>query len=275
MTQPALDLVIAALERIREKSDRTPRASRIALARLQAHPAADAARLFALRTAHATPTAAAESDVPSGSPDITRKAELLATVRERVQGCTKCSHLACSRTQTVFGVGNPDADLMFIGEAPGADEDQQGEPFVGRAGQLLTRILKAMNFAREDVYIANILKCRPDMPAGSFGNRPPTPKEMQTCRPYLVEQIEIIQPSVLVALGAVAVEGLLGTRAAMRELRGRWHTYNSIPLMITYHPAYLLRNQAPSEKRKVWEDMLQVLERLEQPISERQRNYFQ
>jgi len=275
MTQPALDLVIAALERIREKSDRTPRASRIALARLQAHPAADAARLFALSTAHATPTAAAESDVPSGSPDITRKAELLATVRERVQGCTKCSHLACSRTQTVFGVGNPDADLMFIGEAPGADEDQQGEPFVGRAGQLLTRILKAMNFAREDVYIANILKCRPDMPAGSFGNRPPTPKEMQTCRPYLVEQIEIIQPSVLVALGAVAVEGLLGTRAAMRELRGRWHTYNSIPLMITYHPAYLLRNQAPSEKRKVWEDMLQVLERLEQPISERQRNYFQ
>jgi DNA polymerase len=274
MTQPALDLVIAALERIREKSDRAPRASRIALARLQAHPAADAARLFALRTAHATPAVAAESDVASGSPDITRKAELLATVRERVRGCTKCSHLACSRTQTVFGVGNPDADLMFIGEAPGADEDQQGEPFVGRAGQLLTRILKAMNFAREDVYIANILKCRPDMPAGSFGNRPPTPKEMQTCRPYLLEQIEIIQPSVLVALGAVAVEGLLGTRAAMRELRGRWHTYNSIPLMITYHPAYLLRNQAPSEKRKVWEDMLQVLERLDRPISERQRNYF-
>jgi uracil-DNA glycosylase len=274
MTRPALDLVIAALERIREKSDRTPRASRIALARLQAHPAADAAQLFALGTAHATPAVAAESDVPSGSPDITRKAELLATVRERVRGCTKCSHLACSRTQTVFGVGNPDADLMFIGEAPGVDEDQQGEPFVGRAGQLLTRILKAMNFAREDVYIANILKCRPDMPAGSFGNRPPTPEEMQTCRPYLVEQIEIIQPSVLVALGAVAVEGLLGTRGTMRELRGRWHTYNGIPLMITYHPAYLLRNQAPSEKRKVWEDMLQVMERLERPISERQRNYF-
>jgi DNA polymerase len=274
MTQPALDLVIAALEKIREKSERAPRASRTALARLQALPAADATRPFALRPAHATPAAAAESDVPSGSPDITRKAELLAAVGERVCGCTKCAHLACSRTQTVFGVGNPNADLMFIGEAPGADEDQQGEPFVGRAGQLLTRILKAMNFAREDVYIANILKCRPDMPAGSFGNRPPTPNEMQTCRPYLVEQIDIIQPSVLVALGAVAVEGLLGTRAAMRELRGRWHAYNSIPLMITYHPAYLLRNQAPSEKRKVWEDMLQVLERLERPISERQRNYF-
>jgi DNA polymerase len=207
-------------------------------------------------------------------PCAPNKAELLEPVRERVRACTKCAHLACSRTQTVFGVGNPDADLMFIGEAPGVDEDKQGEPFVGRAGQLLTRILKAMNFAREDVYIANILKCRPDTPPRTFGNRAPTPTEMQTCRPYLVEQIEIIQPKVLVALGAVAVEGLLGMRGTMRELRGRWHAYNGVPLMITYHPAYLLRNQAPSEKRKVWEDMLQVLEQLEQPISERQRNYF-
>ena len=128
---------------------------------------------------------------------------------------------------------------MFIGEAPGADEDQQGEPFVGRAGQLLTRIIKAMGFAREDVYIANILKCRPDMPAGSFGNRAPTPAEMQMCRPYLLEQIDIIQPKVLIALGGVAVEGLLGARGTMRELRGRWHSYNGTPLMITYHPAYL------------------------------------
>jgi uracil-DNA glycosylase len=273
MTQPALDLVIAALETIREKSDRAPRASRTVLARLQVARAA-AARPLALRTARATPDDAVESAVTSGDPGAPNKAELLAVVRDRVRACTKCAHLACSRTQTVFGVGNPDADLMFVGEAPGVDEDQQGEPFVGRAGQLLTRILKAMNFAREDVYIANILKCRPDTSPGTFGNRPPTPTEMQTCRPYLVEQIEIIQPTVLVALGAVAVEGLLGTRATMRELRGRWHTYNGIPLMITYHPAYLLRNQAPSEKRKVWEDMLQVLERLEQPISERQRNYF-
>jgi len=273
MTQPALDLIIAALETIREKSDHAPRASRIVLARLQVARAA-AARPLALRTAHAMPDDAVVSAVPSEDPGAPSKAELLAVVRDRVRACTKCAHLACSRTQTVFGVGNPDADLMFVGEAPGVDEDQQGEPFVGRAGQLLTRILKAMNFAREDVYIANILKCRPDTSPGTFGNRPPTPMEMQTCRPYLVEQIEIIQPTVLVALGAVAVEGLLGTRATMRELRGRWHTYNGISLMITYHPAYLLRNQAPSEKRKVWEDMLQVLERLQLPISERQRNYF-
>jgi len=261
MTQPALDFVIAALERIREKGDRAPRASRTALALLQAAPTAPS-----VREVSTPPTERRQQ--------ASEKADLLTAIRERVTACTKCAHLACSRTQTVFGVGNPDADLMFIGEAPGADEDQQGEPFVGRAGQLLTRILKAMNFAREDVYIANILKCRPDMPAGSFGNRPPTPTEMQTCRPFLIEQINIIEPSVLVALGAAAVEGLLGTRGTMRDLRGRWHTYNSIPLMITYHPAYLLRNQAPSEKRKVWEDMLQVLERLEQPISDRQRSYF-
>jgi uracil-DNA glycosylase family 4 len=242
MIQPALDLVIAALKRIRDTSDRAPCASRATLAQF---------RFVA-----------------------SNKAELLAPVRERVRVCTKCAHLACSRTQTVFGVGNPDAELMFIGEAPGADEDRQGEPFVGRAGQLLTRIIETMGLIRKEVYIANILKCRPDTPAGSFGNRPPTPLEMQTCLPYLVEQIDIIQPKVLVALGAVAVEGLLGTRRTMRELRGKWHSYNGTPLMITYHPAYLLRNQTPSEKRKVWEDMLQVLERLERPITERQRNYF-
>jgi len=242
MIQPELKLVIAELAKIRETTDRAPRASRDALAQLQ-------------------------FDAPD-------KAQILASVRERVCDCAKCGHLASSRTQTVFGVGNPDAEIMFIGEAPGADEDRQGEPFVGRAGQLLTKIIKAMGFTRDDVYIANILKCRPDMPAGSFGNRAPTPAEMQTCRPYLIEQIDIIQPKVLVALGAVAVEGLLGTRGTMRELRGRWHSYNGTPLMITYHPAYLLRNQSPSEKRKVWEDMLQVLERLEKPISAKQRNYF-
>jgi uracil-DNA glycosylase len=267
MAHSALDLVIAALETIRETTNHAPRASKSALTRLQAAEVMVVSPVL-------TPEPR-EGDSPTKQrPEAPEKIASLNAIRERVRACTKCAHLACSRTQTVFGVGNPDADLMFIGEAPGMDEDQQGEPFVGRAGQLLTKILKAMNFTREDVYIANILKCRPNTPPGSFGNRPPTPTEMQTCRPYLVEQIEIIQPSVLVALGAVAVDGLLGMRRTMRELRGRWHTYNGIPLMITYHPAYLLRNQAPSEKRKVWEDMLQVLERLDQSISERQRKYF-
>ena len=245
MLRPALDLVLSALEQIQENSEKKLCASRAAIDRL-------------FQTA----------------PLMSGKIDLLAAVQARVAVCTKCPHLACSRTQTVFGVGNPDAEIMFIGEAPGVEEDAQGEPFVGRAGQLLTRIIRAMGLAREDVYIANILKCRPDLPPGSFGNRVPTPLEMQTCRPYLVEQIDIIQPEVLVALGAVAVEGLLGTRGTMRDLRGRWHSYNGTPLMITYHPAYLLRNQSRSEKRKVWEDMLQVLERLERPITERQRNYF-
>jgi len=257
MQKPDLDFVISALERIRQTSDHLPRASRSVLMRLEAVAAS-------LGEAPASPTGRRLQD----------KSELLAPIRERVRVCTKCPHLASSRTQTVFGVGNPDADLMFVGEAPGFDEDRQGEPFVGRAGQLLTRIIKAMGFAREDVYIANVLKCRPDMPAGAYGNRAPTPQEMQTCRPYFVDQIDIIQPKVVVALGAVAVEGLLGTRGTMRELRGRWHSYSGVPLMITYHPAYLLRNQSPSEKRKVWEDMLQVLERLGKPVSEKQRNYF-
>jgi uracil-DNA glycosylase family 4 len=266
MVRSALDFVIVALETIRETTNHAPRASRSALARLEAIQPMAGFRV-------PSPETQASASLARQQPQAPEKITSLDAIRERVRVCAKCAHLACSRTQTVFGVGNPNADLMFIGEAPGADEDQQGEPFVGRAGQLLTRILRAMNFEREEVYIANILKCRPDTP-GRFGNRPPTPTEMQTCRPYLVEQIEVIQPSVLVALGAVAVEGLLGTRGTMRQLRGRWHTYNGVPLMITYHPAYLLRNQTPSEKRKVWEDMLQVLERLERPISERQRNYF-
>ena len=202
------------------------------------------------------------------------KEQLLAPIRSRVLVCTKCPHLAASRTQTVFGTGNPDAEVMFIGEAPGADEDAQGEPFVGRAGQLLTKIIAAMGFEREQVYIANVLKCRPDTPGAASGNRPPSLAEMQTCLPYLAEQIEIVQPKVLVALGATAVEGLLGTRGPMRELRGKWHSYQETPLMITYHPSYLLRNQTPAEKRKVWEDMLLVLERIGSPISDKQRNYF-
>lgn len=248
--RPALDLVLSALEEMSQRSERLPFASRAALDGLQQ-------------------TCQSETH-PSGA----GKADLLRAVQERVKTCRQCPHLASSRTQTVFGVGDPDADLMFIGEAPGADEDARGEPFVGRAGQLLTRIIETMGFARAGVYIANILKCRPDMPRGSSGNRPPTPAEMQTCLSYLTEQIEIVKPKVLVALGATAVEGLLGFRGTMRDLRGKWHSYQDTPLMITYHPSYLLRNQSLSEKRKVWEDMLQVLERLERPVSEKQRNYF-
>jgi uracil-DNA glycosylase family 4 len=266
----ALETVLQALERMRGEGSRAPCASRNALESLSRIPL----RNIDMMEGHPPSCPKEDSGGDSACPSKGAKTDRLAAVNERVCVCVKCSNLANSRTQTVFGVGNPDADVMFVGEAPGADEDAQGEPFVGRAGQLLTRIIKAMGFGREEVYIANILKCRPDTPGSSYGNRAPTPSEMQTCRPFLMEQIDIIQPKVIVALGAVAVEGLLGTRAPMRELRGRWDSFNGTPLMVTYHPAYLLRNQSPTEKRKVWEDMMLVLERLEKPISEKQRNYF-
>ncbi len=196
------------------------------------------------------------------------------TLRAAALHCTKCPHLVASRTQVVFGVGNTEADLLFVGEAPGADEDAQGEPFVGRAGQLLTKIIEAMGFTRDDIYIANVLKCRPDMPAGESGNRKPRADEMETCLPWLREQIALIRPKAIVALGATAVQGLLGDKSPMRDLRGRWLEFDGIPVMVTYHPAYLLRNQSIGEKRKVWEDMLLVLEKLRRPISEKQRRFF-
>jgi DNA polymerase len=202
------------------------------------------------------------------------RAAAFAELRQRVMPCTKCPHLAASRKNVVFGVGDIQAQLMFIGEAPGADEDEQGEPFVGKAGQLLTRIIQTMGLTRGSVYIANILKCRPDTPGQSAGNRKPTAQEMQTCIPYLHEQIDLIRPRVIVALGATAVEGLLGKTLGITKLRGHWQTYRGTPLMPTYHPAYLLRNQALSEKRRVWEDMLQVMEKLGLPITEKQRQYF-
>jgi DNA polymerase len=219
---------------------------------------------------------AAEAPKPALRPALSREAKEAAfgELRQRVLRCVKCSHLAAARKNVVFGVGNIETELMFVGEAPGADEDEQGEPFVGKAGQLLTKIIQAMGLQRESVYIANILKCRPDTPGQAAGNRKPTPEEMQTCIPYLHEQIDLIGPKVIVALGATAVEGLLGKTVGITRLRGNWQTYRGIPLMPTYHPAYLLRNQSLSEKRRVWEDMLAVMETLRLPISEKQRNYF-
>jgi DNA polymerase len=202
------------------------------------------------------------------------KAAAFADLRQRAMACVKCSHLASSRKNVVFGVGDINAQLMFVGEAPGADEDIQGEPFVGKAGQLLTKIIETMGLRRDSVYIANILKCRPDTPGQASGNRKPTPEEMQTCIPFLHEQIDLIRPKVLVALGGTAVEGLLGKTAGIMKLRGNWQTYRGIPLMPTYHPAYVLRNQALTEKRRVWEDMMTVMEKLEMPISDKQRKFF-
>lgn len=204
----------------------------------------------------------------------------LRELKDIVLTCRKCPNLAESRTSVVFGVGNESADLMFIGEAPGVDEDIQGEPFVGKAGQLLTKIIQAMGLNREDVYIANILKCRPDTPGQKFGNRKPTPEEMATCWPYVLRQIELIQPKVIVALGATALQGLgQDFGEGITRARGNWRTFQDIPLMPTYHPSYLLHkesipDQAMAEKRKVWEDMLLVMDKLNLPISDKQRGFF-
>lgn len=198
----------------------------------------------------------------------------LAELRIQALACTRCPNLVSSRKSVVFGVGTVHARLLFVGEAPGADEDLQGEPFVGKAGELLTRMIGAMGLSRADVYIANILKCRPDTPGQTSGNRKPTTDEMATCIPWLHQQVNILQPGAIVALGATAVEGLLGKTLGISKLRGSWQDYRGIPLMPTYHPAYLLRNQAVSEKRKVWEDLLAVMERLELPINAKQRGYF-
>lgn len=154
------------------------------------------------------------------------------------------------------------------------DEDEQGEPFVGAAGQLLTKIITAMGLSRDRVYIANVLKCRPDTPGQRSGNRKPTLDEMNTCKPYLLAQISVIRPKVIVALGATAIEGLLGRTMGIMKLRGNWQDLGGTPLMPTFHPAYLLRNQAPAVKRQVWEDMLAVMERLNLPVNEKQRGYF-
>ena len=218
-------------------------------------------------------TPAPLSQISNLKSEMPRGAQLDA-LREAVRACRKCENLAASRTQTVFGSGNPQADLMFVGEAPGVDEDRQGEPFVGRAGELLTKIIHAMGLTRDDIYIANVLKCRPDMEPGAPGNRPPTAVEMQRCLPYLREQIAIIQPRILVALGKTAMAGLTGRDEAMGAMRGRWFTFENIPLLATYHPSYLLRNGSNAEKRKVWEDMMLVMEKLGMPVSEKQRGFF-
>jgi len=172
-------------------------------------------------------------------------------------------------------VGDPEAKLMFVGEAPGADEDEQGEPFVGRAGQLLTKMIAAMELTRAQVYIADVLKCRPDMPADTSGNRKPTRDEMEACLPYLRAQVAVIGPQVIVALGATAVEGLFGPqKTPISRLRGTWLELDGVPVRPTFHPSYLLRNQNLTEKRKVWEDLLAAMERLALPISEKQRGFF-
>lgn len=205
------------------------------------------------RVAIAPPAAAPAPVAPPSGPDLAARLAELDGLAATVAGCTRC-RLAEGRKNVVFGSGRRDADLMLIGEGPGAEEDRQGLPFVGPAGELLTRIIQAIEMKRDDVYIANIVKCRPP------GNRDPQPDEIQACRGYLERQIALVRPRVLVALGRIAAQTLLGNESPIGQLRGRWYQAFGVPTMVTYHPAALLRN--PALKRPTWEDMQQVRDRL-------------
>jgi DNA polymerase len=184
----------------------------------------------------------------------------LKVLAEAVAGCRRCPELAATRTQTVFAAGQAGAEICFIGEAPGADEDAQGEPFVGAAGQLLNKIIAACGLRREDVYICNIIKCRPP------GNRTPLPTEAANCRGYLEEQIRLVRPKVIVALGSTAACNLLGTKVSIGKLRGMFHEFQDIPVICTYHPAFLLPHRSPEKKKDVWEDMKKLMARLGKPV---------
>jgi len=190
-------------------------------------------------------------DSPSISMQFVRSAEGLKAIRDELGDCTRCKLHTQGRKQIVFGVGNPAADIMFVGEAPGADEDTQGVPFVGRAGQLLTKMIEAMGLSRDEVYIANVLKCRPP------GNRDPQPDEVETCEPFLFQQVASVQPKVVIALGAFAARTLLKTQDPISRLRGRIYDYRGAQLIPTFHPSFLLRS--PGYKREAWEDLKKAL----------------
>lgn len=195
------------------------------------------------------------------SDNPTERLAALEVIADKVSRCTRCPVLVENRTQTVFGVGNPMARVVFFGEAPGADEDAQGEPFVGRAGQLLNKIIEACTFKREDVYIMNVIKCRPP------NNRRPEPDEVANCSEYRERQFEIIRPEYIVCLGATAAQALLGDQWSIGKLRGKIHQYGNAKVIATYHPAYLLRN--PSAKADVWEDMKMLMKDMGIPIPRR------
>lgn len=220
----------------------------------------------ALSVAAAAPAPARVEPPPARAPiavpaDAEGRRARLTVLAEEVRGCTRCV-LHAERTQTVFARGTGSAGLCFVGEGPGADEDAQGYPFVGAAGQLLDRMIVAMGLTRDEVYVCNIVKCRPPK------NRKPEPDEMAACKPYLEEQLELVQPQVLVALGATAVQGLLGTTEGITRLRGKWKLYRGrIPVMPTFHPAYLLRT--PGAKREVWDDLQAVLRQMGRAVPAR------
>jgi DNA polymerase len=211
---------------------------------------------------------------PIAPPAAGTAAEKIAALAARAAHWEPARKLGTLRETMVFSTGNPEADLMLVGEAPGYQEEQQREPFVGPAGQKLTDILKAMGLSRGDVYITNIVKFRPATPGQTTNNRKPTPAEMASCMPFVRSEVEVVRPRCIVALGGTAAEGLLGLTGAVTAMRGKWHDFGGIPVRVTYHPSYLLRSSSVRDKRAVWEDMLEAMAMLGLPISDKQRGYF-
>jgi len=203
------------------------------------------------------------------------KAEQLAGLRKQAERWAPAMALGTLREKMVFATGNPDSVIMLVGEAPGYNEEKEGEPFVGPAGQKLNDILKAMGLRREEVYISNLVKFRPALPKQTTNNRKPSPEEMAACLPLVMAEISVVQPKLIIALGGTAAEGLLGLEGAVGSMRGKWHEVSGIPARVTYHPSYLLPSGGSNDvKRALWEDMLAAMEKLGMPISEKQRGYF-
>jgi len=226
-----------------------------------AEPAASRAPTGAPESA-GTKTSLFEPAAKAEEPGLTleQRRQALRVLAEEVSTCVRCPELVASRRQTVFGVGEAGVDLCFVGEAPGAEEDAQGEPFVGPAGQLLNRIIAACRMKREEVFICNIIKCRPP------GNRTPLVHEVANCAGYLHRQLELVRPRFICALGSVAAMNLLGTTQSLGRLRGRFHDYRGIPVLVTYHPAYLLPHRSPQKKKDVWQDMKMLMARMGRPV---------
>jgi DNA polymerase len=275
----------ASLAKLRAAIAGRPAPRAAAPAPVPAGPAEEVAKIYQapLKTFVAKPAAAPEVVMPAPVPftlPTGDKAARWAALRERVLNDPVCRAQVRPGKQVVFGVGSLDAKIMFVGEAPGAEEEVQGEPFVGPAGQLLTRMIGAMGLKRADVYIGNIMNFRPAMPVDErgvqFGNRPPSTSELAYCLPYLLAQIEVVNPALLVALGSTAAQGLLGvgTFKTLGEIRGHWRDLGGRPLMVTYHPSYILRTSSNRSKRVIWEDLLQVMERAGLAISDKQRGFF-
>jgi uracil-DNA glycosylase family 4 len=233
------------------------------------------AEVVAQPNENTSPPEPVKADSPSLVATGSTAAEKIDSLKRQVSKWAPVQALTSLRNTMVFSVGNPEADIMLVGEAAGYDEERLGEPFVGKAGQKLDGSLKAMGVERRNVYISNIVKFRPSMPNQTTNNRKPTREEMDACLPFVCEEVKVVAPKIIIALGGTAAQALLNCEKSVGLMRGEFHEFAGIPLRVTYHPSYILNNEATSEKRELWEDMLAVMDHLKMPVSDRQRGYFQ